>query len=69
MLGRFWQVDAAPNEDVNKATGFMKMAEIPPEAWKMIDLSQHGGEDTSGANTLFQQGNQAGPGSSAVRTA
>jgi len=68
-LGRFWQVDAGPNEDVNKAVGFMKMAEIPPEAWKMIDLSQHGGEDTSGANTLFQQGNQAGPGSSAVRTA
>lgn len=59
-LGGFWQVDCEKGEDVNKAVGFMKMPEIPPEAWKVIELSQHGAEEVSGADSQMQQGNQSG---------
>lgn len=68
-MGGFWQVDCAPNEDVNKAVGFMKMPEVPPDAWKMIELAQHDGENLTGANSALQQGNAPGPGSSVTRTA
>lgn len=68
-LGGFWQVDVPPGGDVTKAVAFMKMPDVPAEAWKMLDISQHGGEDLVGANSTMQQGNLGGPGSSAARTA
>ena len=58
-----------PSGDVNKAVGFMKMPDVPTDAWKMLELTQKGGEDLSGANSQMQQGNLGGPGSSAARTA
>lgn len=68
-LGRFWQVRPGQNGNLDSGAKFMQMPEVPEAAWKMIEYSQRQGEDVSGANTLFQQGNQTGPGSSAVRTA
>lgn len=68
-LAKFWQVDTPPDGDVRKSAAFMPMPEIPPEAWKMLDLSQRGGEEVSGADNQLAQGNRGGPGSSAVRTA
>lgn len=67
--GGFWQVDCMPNEDVNKAVGFMKMPDVPNDAWKMIQLAQEDGEALTGANSALQQGNAPGPGSSVTRTA
>lgn len=68
-MGRFWQVDVPPGGDVRKAAAFMDMPAIPADAWKMLDVSQRGGEELSGASTQAQQGNVGGPGSSFVRTA
>jgi type III secretion system FlhB-like substrate exporter len=68
-LGGFWQLDVPPGGDVNKAVGFMKMPEIPADAWRMMDLIRTSSEATSGANSQMQQGNLGGPGSSAARTA
>lgn len=68
-MGGFWPVDTPPGGDVRKAVGFLDMPKIPEEAWKMLDLSQRGSEELSGANSAFQQGNLPGPGSSAARTA
>ena len=67
--GGFWGVRPGPSGDVNKAVGFMKMPDVPTDAWKMLELTQKGGEDLSGANSQMQQGNLGGPGSSAARTA
>lgn len=68
-LGGFWQLDVPPGGDVNKAVGFMKMPEIPADAWRMMELIRTSSEATSGANSQMQQGNLGGPGSSAARTA
>ena len=67
--GGFWQVDVPPGGDVQKAAVFMKMPEVPADAWKMLEFSQKGGEELSGASAQAQQGNVGGPGSSFVRTA
>lgn len=68
-LGSFLGVDTGPSHDVNKALGFMKMPEIPPEAWKLLDYAKRGGENVSGADSIAMQGNVNTPGSSAMRTA
>jgi hypothetical protein len=68
-LGGFWQVDAPPGTDVSRVAKFLEMPKVPDDAWKMLDISQKGGEELSGANAPFQQGNLGGPGSSAARTA
>jgi hypothetical protein len=67
-MGTFWGVNTKDG-DVNKAFGFMKMPEVPPEAWKIYQLGKDGGEDLVGANSTTMQGNLGGPGSSAMRTA
>jgi len=68
-LGTFLGVDTGPTHDVNKALGFMKMPEIPAEAWKLLDLAHRGGENLVGADSISMQGNVNTPGSSAMRTA
>lgn len=68
-LGTFLGVDTGPSHDVNKALGFMKMPEIPPEVWKLLDLAKRGGENLVGADSISMQGNMNTPGSSAMRTA
>jgi len=68
-MGRFWAVDLPPNGDIKKSVAWMEMPEVPESAFKMLELSQKGGEDLSGANSQMQQGNLGGPGSSAARTA
>jgi hypothetical protein len=68
-MGGYQAVDPGPSGDVSKAMAFLKMPEVPSDAWKMLELSQKGGEDLSGANSQMQQGNLGGPGSSAARTA
>ena len=68
-MGGLWQVDLPPGGDLRKTMGFLEMPPVPPDAWKMLELSQRGGEEMSGANSPFQQGNLPGPGSSAARTA
>jgi hypothetical protein len=68
-MGGFWGLDVPPGTDIRKVVAFMEMPSIPADAWKMLDVSQRGGEELSGANSPFQQGNLPGPGSSAARTA
>lgn len=68
-LGGFLQVDVPPGGDVRKAMGFLETPPVPSDAWKMLELSQRGGEELSGASAQAQQGNVGGPGSSFVRTA
>ena len=68
-LGSFLGVDTGPSHDVNKAIGFMRMPEIPPEVWKFLDLAKRGGENIVGADSISMQGNVNTPGSSAMRTA
>jgi hypothetical protein len=68
-LGTFWAVDVAPGEDVRKAAAYLESPSVPTDAWKMIQLSQQGGEDLVGANSAMMQGNLPGAGSSAARTA
>ena len=67
-LGTFWQVDA-PGGDVTKAARYAEKPIIPPDAWRVLDMALHGGEDVVGANSTTMQGNLGGPGSSAMRTA
>lgn len=55
--GGFWQVDTGTSGDVNKAVGFMKAPDVPADAWRFVELSQHGGEELSGAEPQMQQGN------------
>jgi hypothetical protein len=59
-MGGFWGVDPGPSGDVNKAVGFMKMPEIPREAFDFIQMSQRGAEELSGADAQMQQGVQTG---------
>ena len=68
-LGMWLGVDTGRSGDVNKAVGFMKMPEIPPEVWKFMDLAHRGGENLVGADSIAMQGNVNTPGSSAMRTA
>lgn len=68
-LGRWLSLDIPPGEDVRKAAAYLDTPEIPPDAWRMIAMSQQSGEDLTGANSTFAQGNLGGPGSSAARTA
>jgi len=67
-MGGFWQVDVPPGGDVRKVASFLETPAVPGDAWKFLDLTQRGGEELSGANSPFQQGNLPGPGSSAART-
>jgi hypothetical protein len=67
--GGYQPVDVPAGGDVRKAMAFMEMPEPPQAAWKMLELSQQGGEEVSGANSQAQQGNLGGPGSSFGRTA
>lgn len=55
--------------DVRKSMAVMEMPAVPAEAWKMIQYAKSSSEETSGADSTFQQGNLGGPGSSAARTA
>lgn len=68
-LGTFWQVDAGSEGDIRRAVGYIEKPLIPAEAWKVMDIALHGGEDLVGANSTTMQGNLGGPGSSAMRTA
>lgn len=68
-LGTWLAVDTGRSGDVNKAVGFMKMPEIPPEVWRLLDLAHRGGENLVGADSISMQGNVNTPGSSAMRTA
>ena len=68
-LGTFLGIDTGVSHDINKAFGFMKMPEIPPEVWKLLDLAHRGGENLVGADSIAMQGNVNTPGSSAMRTA
>lgn len=67
-LGTILQVDT-PDGDVRKAMMYIDKPQIPAEAWKVMDVALHGGEDLVGANSTTVQGNLGGPGSSAMRTA
>jgi hypothetical protein len=55
-MGGFWGVDPGPSGDVNKAVGFLKMPEIPKEAFDVIAMSQRGAEELSGADAQMSQG-------------
>lgn len=55
-MGGFWAVDPGASGDVNKAVGFLKMPEIPREAFEIIDRSQRGAEELSGADAQMSQG-------------
>ena len=68
-MGGFWQVDTPPGADFRKSVGFLPMPEVPPDAWRMLDMVTKSAEELSGASSAFQQGNLPGPGSSAARTA
>jgi hypothetical protein len=54
--GGFQAVDPGPSGDVGKAMKFMEMPSVPPEAWKLLEMSQIGGEQLSGADAQMQQG-------------
>jgi hypothetical protein len=68
-MGGYQQVDVPIGGDVRKAMAFMEMPPVPNDAWRMLEASQHGGEDLVGASPQMQQGNVGSPGSSVVRTA
>lgn len=69
-LGGFWQIQGMqPGADLKRQVSFLEMPAVPGDAWHMLELSQQSGEDISGANAAFMQGNLPGPGSSAARTA
>ena len=68
-MGGYQQVDVPIGGDVRKAMAFMEMPPVPADAWRIIEASQHGGEDLVGASPQAQQGNVGPSGSSMVRTA
>ena len=59
----------SPTGDVNRGMAAMQMPSVPSEAWQMIQYAKTSSEETSGADSTFQQGNLGGKGSSAARTA
>ncbi len=68
-LGTFLAVHTGRSGDVSKAVKFMEFPQIPPEAWKLIELAVQGGEDLVGANAATMQGQLTGPHTSMGRTA
>lgn len=68
-MGTFWGVRPGRDGNVGNAMQYMRTPEIPPEAWKFMQMAEAGGEDLVGANSTTMQGNLGGPGSSAMRTA
>ena len=68
-LGTYLGVSTGPSRDINKALGFLKVPEIPSEAWRIYELATAGGEDLVGANQTTMQGQLGGAGSSFGRTA
>ena len=54
--GGYQAVDPGPSGDVSKAMSFMKMAEIPSDAWKLMEFTMSGAEELSGADAQMQQG-------------
>ena len=58
--GGYQEVDPGPSGDVRKGMAFMEMPSVPEDAWRMIQLSQQGGEELSGADAQMQQGNVSG---------
>lgn len=60
---------AVAGDDVRKGMGIMEMPKIPGEAWQMIQYAKSSGQETSGADATFMQGQLQGKGSSAARTA
>lgn len=68
-MGTFWGIRPGPSGDVSKSIAYLRSPEIPPEAWKFMEMAKDGGEDLVGANSTTMQGNLGGPGSSAMRTA
>jgi hypothetical protein len=59
-MGGFWGVDPGPSGDVNKAVGFLRMPEIPGQAFDIINMSQRDAEQLSGADAQMAQGNLNG---------
>jgi hypothetical protein len=55
-MGGFWGVDGGNSGDVNKAVGFLRMPEIPKEAFEFINMSQRGAEELSGADAQMAGG-------------
>ena len=55
-MGGFWGVDGGQSGDVNKAVGFLRMPEVPREAFDIITMSQRGAEELSGADAQMSQG-------------
>lgn len=55
-MGGFWALDGPPGSDVRKMASFMEMPAVPADAWRMLDLSQRGGEELSGADSQMQSG-------------
>jgi hypothetical protein len=55
-MGGFWGVDGGQSGDVNKAVGFLRMPEIPKEAFEVVAMSQRGAEELSGADAQMSQG-------------
>jgi len=69
-MGGFWQIEGLPpGADFRKSVGYLETPPVPGDAWRMLELSQTSGEEVTGANAQFMQGNLGGPGSSAARTA
>jgi hypothetical protein len=68
-LGTFLAVDPGRTGDVNKAVGFMKIPEMPPEVWRLIEMAIEGGEHAVGADQTTMQGQMGGPRTSFGRTA
>ena len=55
-LGGYQAVDPGPSGDVKKGMAFMEMPQVPAEAFALIDRSQRGAEDLSGADAQMSQG-------------
>lgn len=68
-FGGFWPLDLPPGADIRKAVGFLDVPPVPPDAWKMLQLSQESSDNVSGSDRAFMEGNIGKQGSSAARTA
>lgn len=68
-LATFLGVDTGRSGDINKALGFLKLPEIPTEAWKIYQLAHDGGQNVVGADETTAQGQMGGPKTSFGRTA
>ena len=68
-LGTFWGVNGPPGVDPRKLVGYLEKPAIPKEAFSIMEMALHGGENTVGANQTTMQGQAGGPGSTALKTA